>query len=351
MQQQPYPQNYPPYPKNHNGFWAIAGVLVGGFLPIFLCCGLAMIPITLGTIGSANNNNTSNSMEGLSFSGNRTTRPVYLSGPSTGDTIAMIDVNGPIVSSGTGGIGEGGIANAKTIVRQIKAAKEDTTIKAIILRVNSPGGSVVASDEIYHALKNCGKPVVALMGETAASGGVYVSMGAKYIVAHPNTFTGSVGVIFSLTNYEELYKKIGLRDEVIKSGKLKDIGSGSRQLTDEERQLLQGIIDSTYEDFVKIVADARKLKVEEVKKFADGRILTGKQALEIKLVDKLGYESDAVKMAAELAGIKGNPRIVGYRASTPFESWFGELGASLISQWLGLPPQTLVPQPEGLSFR
>lgn len=206
------------------------------------------------------------------------------------------------------------ITQSRNTVRQIKKYGDDKSIKAIVLRIDSPGGGVAPSQEIYSEIlkvrKNSNKIVVTSMGNIAASGGYYIACASDKIVANPGTLTGSIGVIMTFSNIEELMKKIGLKTEVIKSGEFKDIGSPMREFTEKERKLLQGVIDDVYDQFVTVVADGRSLDVQKVKELSDGRIFTGRQALEIGLVDKLGSLEEAIKLAAELVGIEGKPKIV-----------------------------------------
>lgn len=206
------------------------------------------------------------------------------------------------------------ITQSSNTIRQIKKYADDKSIKAIVLRIDSPGGGVAPSQEIYSEIlkvrKNSNKIVVTSMGNVAASGGYYIACASDKIVANPGTLTGSIGVIMTFSNIEELMKKIGLKTEVIKSGKFKDIGSPTREFTEEEKKLLQGVIDDVYDQFVNAVADGRNMDVQKVKELSDGRVFTGRQAFEIGLVDKLGNLEDAVELAAELVGIEGKPKIV-----------------------------------------
>lgn len=182
---------------------------------------------------------------------------------------------------------------------------EEKGYPALLLRIDSPGGTVVDSHEIYSALVQLRDKVkiVASFGNISASGGVYIGMGAAHIMANPGTITGSIGVILRGNNLERLLDKVGVSFKVIKSGPYKDILAFDRELTDPERQILQDLIDSSYSQFVSIVAEGRNLEVEAVKQFADGRVFTGQQALELGLVDRLGTEEDARCWAAELAGL------------------------------------------------
>jgi len=182
---------------------------------------------------------------------------------------------------------------------------EERKFPALLLRIDSPGGTVGDSQEIYSELKYLGEKIkiVASFGNISASGGVYIGMGAHHIVANPGTITGSIGVILRGNNLERLLDKIGVSFKVIKSGPYKDILAFDRELTDAEKHILQELIDVSYGQFVQTVAEARNLTIETVKNFADGRIFTGQQALELGVVDRLGTEEDARRWAAELAGL------------------------------------------------
>lgn len=213
------------------------------------------------------------------------------------------------------------------VVARLKKIRKDPNVKAIVLRINSPGGSVAAVQEIYQEvekIKKQGKKVVVSMGDVAASGGYYVASIADKIVANPGTITGSIGVIAQLGNVEELFKKIGVKIEVIKSGKHKDIGSASRPMTQQERKILQDLINSAYEQFLQAIVKGRNMPYEEIKKLADGSIYTGQQAKENGLIDELGNLEEAINLAGRLAGIKGEPDIV--KDYTPFERFFDIFG-------------------------
>jgi protease-4 len=220
----------------------------------------------------------------------------------------------------------------------------DPAVKAVVVRINSPGGSVVASDEIYHALLEFEKPVVIWMDEMAASGGYYIACGGDYVFAHPDTLTGSIGVISQFLNAEELLDKVGVEAVVITSGPRKDIGSLFREMTDEEQALWREIIDQVYEDFVAVVAQARNLSPEEARQVADGSIYTGRQALALGLVDEVGVLDDAIAKAAELGQIEGEPRVIELRpAPTFFEMLYGFQSRSAVPTleeilgWAGAP--------------
>ncbi len=221
------------------------------------------------------------------------------------ETVGWVSIRGPIMSSESGKPWERGV---EQWARRIEQLAETKGVKAIVLDINSPGGSVGAVQELYMRIQRVKKekkiPFVALFGDVAASGGYYLGAACDKIVAHPGTITGSIGVIFSVSNMEGLFSKVGFKMDPIKSGKHKDIGSPARPMTLEERQILQSLIDDAYGQFVSAVADGRKMTVDSVKLLADGRIYTGNQALAVGFVDQLGDSVDATKLAAELGGIK-----------------------------------------------
>lgn len=213
--------------------------------------------------------------------------------------VALVRVEGPILDS-------------RDIVEEIKEYRKDHSVKAIILRIDSPGGAVAPSQEIYAEVKKTAaeKKTVVSMGSVAASGGYYIACPASRIFANAGTLTGSIGVIMEIPNLQGLMDKIGVRSEVIKSGRHKDLASAFRKMDKEERDILQGVLDNVHEQFIAAVAEGRNLDVKEVRKHADGRIFTGAQAREAGLVDEIGTLEDAIKTAAELAGISGEPEVV-----------------------------------------
>ena len=239
---------------------------------------------------------------------------------TTADSVALIRVEG-IIQGGDppadvfGNTTEGAYSNR--IVRNLRRAENDSHIKAVVLRVDSPGGGVVASDEIYEQVKAMTKPVVVSMGTLTASGGYYISAPADEIWANRHTLTGSIGVIIQFVNIEGFMEKYGIGATIIKSGANKDAGSLYRQPTAEEIAIWQGIVDEAYGVFVQIVAEGRGLDEETVRKLADGRVYTGQQALDLHLVDRLGNLKDAINRAGELGGIEGEPNVIDFRNPAP----------------------------------
>ena len=229
---------------------------------------------------------------------------------------------------------EGVIIDSVDIIEQIDEFADDDGIRAIVLRINSPGGGVVPSQEIYQSVLELRKKkkVVASMGAVAASGGYLIAAAADRIVANPGTITGSISAVMHFADVQELMRKVGVRSSVVKSGKFKDIGSPVREMTGEEKQLIQGIVDDIYDQFTQIISENRKVPLETIIGLADGRIFSGRQALAVKLVDELGGLQDAVSLAGRLAGMEGKPAIV-YAAKKKTTLWkyLMESAASAIS--------------------
>lgn len=229
---------------------------------------------------------------------------------------------------------EGLLINAEPVVEELNDYAEDSSVKAIVLRIDSPGGGVVVSQEIYNAVKNArkeGKKVVVSMGTVAASGGYYVAAAADRIVANPGTLTGSIGVKMEFANIEKLLEKIGVKGMVVKAGEYKDVGSPFREMSAQEKKLLQDVIDDVHGQFIKAVAEGRNMQEAEVRAIADGRIFTGRQALDLKLVDQLGDLADSIKVAGELVGIHGKPRVIEKRKKIPFFDYLKEESATWIA--------------------
>ena len=224
-----------------------------------------------------------------------------------GSRVAIVEVNGII------GAGLDGGTDTDMIVRELGEYRDNPTIVAIVLRVNSPGGLVGPTQEIFSAatrVREAGKPVVASLGSVAASGGYYVALAANRVYANPGTLTGSIGVVMQLANAEGLLKKVGVDYVVVKAGAYKDIGNFARTMKPEERKVLQALLDDVYGQFVGAVADRRSLDRQTVMGFADGRIYSGQQAKALKMVDELGGLEDAIEAAAKLAGIVGKPKVI-----------------------------------------
>jgi protease IV len=245
------------------------------------------------------------------------------------DKVAIIDVNGMIMNSRSSGLlGDG--ENPMSMFRErLDAAADDPRVKAVVLRINSPGGAVTASDIMYQEVlsfrRDTHKPVVACMMDVAASGAYYIAMGCDKVYAHPTTVTGSIGVIMSLYNASGLFSKLGVSSDPIKSGRNKDLGNPGRPMTEEERAILQGMVDNFYSQFVHVVAEGRHLPDDQVRKIADGRVYTGLEAKGLGLVDEVGYLEDAIRDAEAMAGIK-DASIIAYDRT---EGYRGSIYASL----------------------
>lgn len=234
---------------------------------------------------------------------------------SGGDKVGVVELTGAIY-------------NSRPFIDDLEMFVSHSSVKAIVVRIDSPGGAVAASQEIFNAIKRNREnvPIVVSMGNVAASGGYYAALGADSIVANPGTTTGSIGVIAQLTLFYELMDKIGVKQESIKSGAFKDTGSPFRPISPEERKYLQGWVDDTYEQFIEAVSAERNLPLEDVRKIADGRIFTGRQALALGLVDTLGDFDDAVNIAGKMGGIEGRPHIIEKKKTklTLFDLLFGD---------------------------
>lgn len=242
---------------------------------------------------------------------------------SGSNKIAIIEIEGEIVSEGDGFARSS--SPAERIRSQVQQAHADDAVKAVILKINSPGGSVVASDQILHELETLKEetPIVATFGEVAASGGYLVASRADRIVANPSTITGSIGAIMVVMNVEEAAGKLGIDPIVIKSGEFKDIGSPFSDMSDEEREMLQSLIDQAHQRFIDFVAEGRDMPRSEVESIADGRIISGSDALDAGLVDELGNLDHAISHARELANID-DVRVVEYvEPFSPFDIFRG----------------------------
>jgi protease IV len=227
------------------------------------------------------------------YSGGKSSRLAF------GDKIAIVEVKGVI-------------AQSSGIIEELQRYLEDKEVKAIILRIDSPGGGVGPAQEIYREIMKIKprKKVVTSMGSVAASGGYYIASATDLIVANPGTITGSIGVIMQFSNFEELLKKIGIKGVVIKSGEHKDIGSPFRDMTPEEKKIMQEVLDNVHQQFIQAVADGRKMDRSKVVEIADGRILTGEQAKNLGLVDRMGNLQDTIEITAKMVGISGKPNVL-----------------------------------------
>ncbi|MCD6326608.1 signal peptide peptidase SppA [bacterium] len=244
--------------------------------------------------------------------------------PVSGPSVGLVRVFGPITFSQSQGMFDAYPRGALRIVRELKNLREDPNVKSIVIQINSPGGTVGSVQEIcneIHLAQKEGKKVIASVADMAFSGGYYIASACDEIVANPGSLTGSIGVIIATANLEGLLRMLGIKYNVIKSGKHKDIASFWREMTPEERELLQALIMDCYQQFVDEVSKGRNIPLDELLPMADGRIFTGTMALERRLIDGLGTLDDAINRAAELGGIEGKPRIV-RPIVEPFEKFF-----------------------------
>ena len=247
-------------------------------------------------------------------------------GPLFGARVAVVELDGPIV-------------DVDELVRELRAHRDNPLVKAVVIRINSPGGVVAPTQELHAALtrvRESGKPVVASLGAVAASGGYYVAIAADKIYAHPGTLTGSIGVIMRLANLDGLMKKVGVDFVVVKAGRFKDLGNVARSMTPEERRILQVMLEDVHAQFIDAVAAGRKLDRAQVLGFADGRIVSGAQAKALNMVDALGGLEEALDGAATLAGVSKPPRVIGPRRRLSIMDLLRnrlDLGT-----WMSLPP-------------
>lgn len=249
-----------------------------------------------------------------------------------GDCIALIHIQGIIADTGSeSSIFTTVAATPERIIKQLKAAEEDGKVKVILLRINSPGGTAAASQEIYKEVARINniKPVVVSIGDMGASGAYWISCGARKIMASPASSVGSIGVIMEIPNYEELYNKLGVKFIIISKGKYKDIGSPARPMTEEEKNILQGQVNQVYEQFIETVAQGRKIPKDKVEEYASGLVFTGTDAKGKKLIDELGNFQDAINLSAKLGQIKGKPTIIRYDKITFSDILFGSLDESV----------------------
>jgi len=247
---------------------------------------------------------------------------------SFGGSVAVIPIQGQIGYSSSNMLG-GSVVNPDEIKEQIKTAEADKSVSAILLEINSPGGTPVASEEIMDEVKDCKKPVVSWISDNGASGAYLAATGSDKIVASNSSMVGSIGVIMDLTNLSDLYQKLGIDRYAIKGGKYKDIGADYRDLTSEEKSMLQNMVDENYESFVANVAQNRKLSKKYVESIAEGQIYTGKQAKKLKLIDEIGGKDQALDIAAKLGGIHGPYKVITMKSSQSFSDILNTLSSKI----------------------
>ena len=302
---------------------------------VWLIVGLCALSIPVGIMGkqstpdTESDGATADSGWGISFK----------------DRIKVINLNGMITDTDEKSVFSLSDSSISSTIKKIRKAAENDKIKAVLLRINSPGGTVATSQEINQAVTALRekKPVYATMGDVAASGGYYVACATDKIYANPGTLTGSIGVILNGMNFKGLADKLGVQPQVVKSGLYKDIASPYRPMTDEERKILQGLIDDSYDQFVHAVADGRKMNVDAVKKIADGRIYSGRQAKANGLVDELGSYQDALKGLQEACkkkyGLTDDLPVEDKSSSSIFESLMDNGATSSVFHGFGRSPQ------------
>lgn len=290
------------------GLWGCLGIFGAGFF-LFLSVSAVAICWSFASCCAS----------GLADTGDKQAETEFLAGdPDSETVIAVIDIRG-IIQAEDDGFSTRGSASPEKICALIREAAEASEVKAILIRLDTPGGEVTASDVIRRELEKCGKPVVAQMESLAASGGYFIATSARKIVANRTTMTGSIGVVIRTLNYHKLFRLIGLRECVYASGQMKAMLSGGREITAQEEKIVRDLVMETFEEFLKAVSDSRKIPLEKLRKsdFCDGRILSGAQALKAGLVDRLGYFSDAVEEAEKLAGIPaGSAKVVRYKSGS-----------------------------------
>jgi protease-4 len=233
-----------------------------------------------------------------------------------GDKVAVVQVHGSISMSGDAGAFAEARVTPQGIKELLDKAERDSSVKAILVEINSPGGSVVASEEMSKAILGVTKPTVCWLGEIATSGGYYVASACDYIVADRATITGSLGVISIFPEFSQLLEKVGVNMTVIKAGEFKDFSSGFRPMTEDEKKMMEEVVVETYEFFIKDIATNRNLSIEYLRGIAGGEVYTGAKALELGLVDEVGDRDRAIEKAGELGGIEGKPKLVEYKKGT-----------------------------------
>ena len=244
--------------------------------------------------------------------------------------IAIVNIHGMLMDS-------------RDIVQQLSDYRHNPQVRGVILRIDSPGGAVAPAQEIYSEilkLRANNKTVYASMGTVAASGGYYIACAADYVLANPGTLTGSISAVMALNNIEELTKKVGVKPNIIKSGKFKDLGSPLRAMTPEEQILLQNVVNDVHEQFVDAIAKGRGLPLSEVRRVADGRIMTGQQALKLNLIDEVGGLEKTIDLLAKKIGITGKPKVIEQKEKIPFLGWL------LQGKFSNRLAETFIPSPQ-----
>ncbi len=269
--------------KNRKWLWIIIVIVV----VIFFACGGCML---LGLVSMM----------------------IEMPSASIGNAVAIVELKGTIVSGNGPRRVQSGVVYVENVIEDLRAAEADPAVRAVVIEINSPGGGVVASADIHAAVREMTKPVVATMVDVGASGGYYVAAGAQRILVRPSTITGSIGVIATFVNADGLFDKLGIEQQVVKTGPYKDQGSLYRPLTEEELEMLQALLEDSLDRFIDAIAEGRDMPEQRVRRLADGRIMSGRQAVDLGLADEEGNLDDAVRIAAELGGIVGEPRRVYY---------------------------------------
>jgi protease-4 len=251
------------------------------------------------------------------------------------ECVGVIEINGVIsTETSSGGLFGTPTIGSGDVVKQIQEAESRGEIKAVVFEVNSPGGSVVASKEIYEAVRDLRKPKVAYFREVAASGAYYISAGTNYIISEPDALTGNIGVVATFEDMSGLFEKLGINYTIFKSGELKDMGSPYRPASEKEKELMKQIINEVFDEFKKVVIEGRgsRLNMEKFEEILDGRILTGRQALSVGLVDEIGNENEALKLAAKLGRMTptNKPRVCRLSSRNPVEEIFGEIADGVV---------------------
>ncbi|MEM7111730.1 MAG: signal peptide peptidase SppA [Chloroflexota bacterium] len=296
-----------PEANNRSALWVLAGVTLGFMLPVCGCILFFMAAVSLGSTEFDTAGNV-----------------------GTGDAVAIVRVEGAITSSDSNDFNTTG-ATSGNVIADLNSAAADDSVKAVVLRVDSPGGTVTGSAQIHEVIETYEKPVIVSMASVAASGGYYVSAPADYIFARGDTVTGSIGVIMQIFNAEELATTYGVDVITLTSGPNKAVGNMWEEMSPEQQAILEAFIGESYDEFVRVVATGRSMEEAVVREIADGRIYTGRQALANGLVDELGNLDTAVAKAAELGGIEGTPRRVEYERLPTFDQLLTGLSSQLFT--------------------